>query len=214
MIFAAVITGPQSAPLATSAAHAAPLDEAIAHYATVESYRVTISASHAGSGGEHIVYYYRKPGFVRMEFISPHSGALLIYSPRTKLVRLWPFGYGHFPELHFNPENPLILASGGQHLDRSDVGVLFGDMHALQMSGGTRVLGEETMDGRAVLHLLTTGADDFTVTGVHQYELWLDSTSLFPVKVISRDKRGAVMETVTMGELQVNPGLPETMFNP
>lgn len=214
MLLAAAITGPQSSPPPAPNAQAAPLEQAIAHYGTVESYRVTIRSSHAGSSGEHIVYYYLKPGFVRMEFISPHSGALLIYSPRTRLVRLWPFGYGHFPELHFNPENPLILASGGQHVDRSDVGVLFGDMHALQESGGTKVLGEEAMDGRTVLHLLTTGADDFTVTGVHQYEMWLDSASQFPVKVISRNIHGAVVETVTMDELQVNPGLPETMFDP
>ncbi len=52
------------------------LAAAIEHYQTVESYRVTIRSFHEG-GEEQIRYYFRKPGFVRMEFILPHAGAAL-----------------------------------------------------------------------------------------------------------------------------------------
>ena len=33
--------------------------------------------------------YYKKPVFVRMEFIHPHDGALLLYNPIAQRVRLW-----------------------------------------------------------------------------------------------------------------------------
>ena len=157
MMLAAALTGTPPDPLAA----------AIEHYQTVESYRVTIRSFHAG-GEEHIRYYFRKPGFVRMEFIRPHDGAVLVYNPSTRRVRLWPFGAGRFPELNLSPGNLLIRSSRGQHVDRSDVGALFENVRALQQSGNTEVSGEESMDGRTVLHLVVTGASNVAVDGVHR----------------------------------------------
>jgi len=190
-----------------------PLAAAIEHYQTVESYRVTIRSFHAG-GEEHIRYYFRKPGFVRMEFIRPHDGAVLIYNPSTQRVRLWPFGAGHFPELNLSPGNLLIRSSRGQHVDHSDVGALFENVRTLREDGNAEVSGEESMDGRTLLHLVVTGAGGFTVAGVHRYELWLDTATRFPAKVISRDQQNAIIETVLMEDLEINVELPETLFNP
>ena len=190
-----------------------PLAGAIAHYRTVESYRVTIHSTH-DDGEEYIRYYYKKPGFVRMEFIRPHAGTVLIYNPATQSVRLWPFGVQHFPELSLSPGNPLIRSSRGQRVDHSDVGTLLENVRILREGGNAQVLAEERMDGRMVLHLVVTGAEGFAIAGVHRYELWLDTKSQFPVKVISRDRQDALIETVMMDELEINAALPETLFNP
>ena len=190
-----------------------PLAGAIAHYRTVENYRVTIHSTHE-DGEEYIRYYYKKPGFARMEFIRPHVGTVLIYNPTTRSVRLWPFGVQHFPELSLSPGNPLIRSSRGQRVDHSDVGTLFENIRTLREGGNAGVLGEERMDGRTVLHLVVTGADGFALAGVHRYELWLDMASQFPVKVISRDRQDALIETVMMEDLEINTALPETLFNP
>ena len=190
-----------------------PLISAIEHYHTVESYRVTIHSFHA-DGEEHIRYHYRKPGFVRMEFIRPHDGAVLVYNPITRRVRLWPFGAGHFPEFNLSPGNPLIRSSRGQHIDRSDIGALFENARTLRAGGNAEILGEESVDGHTILHLVVTGAGNFAVADVHRYELWLDTASQFPVKVISRDQQDAIIETVTMEALEINATLPETLFNP
>jgi len=190
-----------------------PLASAIEHYRTVDSYRVTIHSTHA-DGEEHIRYYYKKPGFVRMEFIRPHAGAVLIYNPTTQSVRLWPFGVKHFPELSLSPGNPLIRSSRGQRVDHSDVGMLFENVRALREGGNAEVSGKDIMDGRTVLHLIVTGAGNFVVAGVHRHELWLDTESQFPVKGISRDRQDAIIETVMMEDLEINATLPETLFNP
>ena len=202
-MLAAVLTGTPPDPLAA----------AIEHYQTVGSYRVTIRSFHDDSE-EHIRYYYKKPGFVRMEFIRPHPGAVLVYNPLTQRVRLWPFGVGHFPELNLSPGNPMIRSSRGQHVDHSDVGALFENVRTLQQSGNIEVLVEESMDGRTFLHLVVTGADGFAIAGVHRYELWLDKPNQFPVKVISRDQQDGVMETVMLEDLEVNVKFPESLFNP
>lgn len=206
LILAAALTG--AAP-----ARADALDDAIRHFRSVESYRVTIRSTH-DDGEEHIRYYYRKPGFVRMEFIRPHAGAVMIYSPDTGRVRLWPFGAGNFPELSLRPGNSIIRSLSGMRVDHSDVGTLFENIRALREPGSTEMLGTETADGRTVLHLKVTGAEGVIVAGVHSSELWLDAATRFPVKVISRDVHDAVIETVVMEGLEVNGKLPEALFDP
>lgn len=190
-----------------------PLDEAIEHYRTVETYQVSLRVFRAGSE-DHLRYYYRKPGFVRMEFIRPHAGAMLVYSPLTRHVRLWPFGAGRFPELGLSPHNPLIRSPGGQTVDKSDVGALFENVRTLLEQGQAEVQAEARLAGRGVLYFVVTGATGVAVAGVHRYELWLDTSSLFPLKVVSRDQEDAVIETVLMSDLEINAPLAETLFNP
>jgi outer membrane lipoprotein-sorting protein len=189
------------------------LDNAIKHFRTVESYRVTIRSIHA-DGEEHIRYYYKKPGFVRMEFIRPHAGSVMIYSPDTKRVGLWPLGAGNFPKLSLSPENSIIRSLSGMRVDRSDVGTLLENIRALREQGSTRMLGEETADGRTDLHFIVTGREGLAVDDVHSSELWLDAVSQFPIKVISRDIHDAIIETVVMEALEINGKLPEALFNP
>jgi outer membrane lipoprotein-sorting protein len=208
LILAATLTA--ASPAGT---HSDPLASAIENFRTIKTYHVTIRSVHA-DGEEHIRYYYRKPGFVRMEFIRPHAGAVMIYSPDTRRVRLWPFGAGNFPELSLKPESSIIRSLSGMRVDHSDVGTLFENIRALRKKGSSEMLGEETMDGRTVLHFIVRGEDGWTVADVHSSEMWLDTASQFPARVISRDVDGAIIETVVMEALEINEELPETLFNP
>jgi len=203
LILAAALTGTRLSPL----------DDAIESFRTVETYQVTLRSSHA-DGEDPIRYFYRKPGFVRMEFIRPHAGAVLVYSPLTRRVRLWPSGAGRFPELGLSPNNPLIRGSGGQTVDKSDVGAMLENVRTLLGQGEAEVLGEARINGRTALHLVVTGAAGVAVAGVYRYELWLDTSTQFPVKVISRDQEEAIIETVRLDALEINVPLPETLFNP
>lgn len=196
-----------------SSADTSPLSDAIEQFRTVETYQVTIRSTHA-EGEEHIHYYYKKPGFVRMEFVQPHAGAVMIFNPETKRVRLWPFGMGNFPELNLSPDNSIIRSLSGMRIDHSDVGTLFANILALRKQGDIAVLGEEAENERAILHFIVTGGNGVTVAGVHSSEVWLDEENQFPIKVISRDIHGAVIESVRMEALEINGKLPETLFYP
>lgn len=138
----------------------------------------------------------------------------LVYNPNTRIVRLRPFGAGHFLELELSPDNPLIQSLRGQRVDRSDVGALFENVHILWENGSAELLAEENMNGSTTRHFAVTGAGDFTVSGVHRFELWLDMANRFTTKIISSDQHGDVIETVIMEALEINPALPETLFNP
>lgn len=78
----------------------------------------------------------------------PFKGAVLVYSPSTKKVRLRPLGALRFPAFTLAPENHLVRSSSGHRVDRSDIGALLQNVKELQERGATEVLGEETVEGR------------------------------------------------------------------
>jgi outer membrane lipoprotein-sorting protein len=197
---------------ALGSAYPDPIASAMERYRAVEAYQVTLKSSH-GDEVEHIRYYFRKPGFVRMEFIRPHQGAVLVYSPTARKVKLWPFGLG-FMALTLSPGSRLIQSPRGQRVDRSDVAALFENVKALQQHGKMEIVGEEPVAEQQALHFTVSGTDEFTVENVHRYDLWLEDSTLFPVKVESRDVRNQLIETVLMEDVKINPPLQESLFNP
>jgi outer membrane lipoprotein-sorting protein len=188
-----------------------PIQAALDHYQQVTGYEATLS-SHSGRGREIIRYAYRKPGLVRIEFVTPHRGAVLIYDPDSGAAKLWPFGYRRLPALSLSPSNPLIQSPTGQRVDRSDVGVLYRNVQALQARGATEVVGVEDMGPREAVHVEVRGNDGCAVGAVAGYRLWLDRDSGFPLKVVSIDGTGRVIETVEMTELRIAPDFPEDFF--
>lgn len=189
-----------------------PVDTAIERYRTVESYQVTLRSSY-GDNADIIRYSYRKPGFVRMDFVRPHDGAVLIYSPLTKDVRLWPFGAKLF-SFTLSPENRLVQSPTGQRVDRSDIGALLDNVKALQRNGEIAVQGEEIVAGKKTVRFTVAGTGNFAVGNVHRYELWLDAATFLPLKVVSRDVNNEIIETVVMDDLDVNVKLGDELFNP
>jgi len=75
------------------------------------------------------------------------------------------------------------------------------------------VTGIETVDGHEALHVAVAGEGGFAVGAVARYQLWLDRTSGFPLKVTSYDAGGRVIETVEMGDLKISPEFSDGFFN-
>lgn len=206
-MFGAVLT---VALLSTGTAN--PIQAAIEHYQKIAAYQATLKSS-SGGKTEIIRYYFKKPGYVRMEFVTPFKGAVLIYNPATKQAKLWPFGYRSFPSLSLSPANSLIQSSTGQRVDRSDVGVLYQNVKALQDHGKIEVIGIETINGQEALHIAVAGDGSFSIGGVSRHQLWLDQTTGFPIKGLSYDVGGQLIEVVEMEELKIGPEFPDGFFN-
>lgn len=188
-----------------------PIQTAMDYYQGIDAYQTTMKSVN-GDNTEIIQYYFKKPGQVRMEFVTPIKGAVLIYDSAAKKAKLWPFGYRRFPAFNLSPDNSIIQSSSGQRVDRSDVGVLYQNVKTLQEKGNTEILGTEDIDGRETLHMMVTGENHFAVNSVARYQLWLDLSNGFPHKVIAYDKNGQVIETVQMNKLIINPKFPAGFF--
>lgn len=197
--------------LFTDTAQDNPIQAVIERYRNVPSYQVTLTSLSRGKT-EIIRYFFMKPGFVRMEFLTPFKGAVVIYDPGTKHAKVWPFGYGSFPALSFSPDNSLIQSSTGQRVDRSDVGALYDNVRKLQEHGTTEIVGIEHIGDDEALHVNIKAGGNHAIEKVARYDLWLDSASGFPFRVVSYDIRGEVLEAVEMGELKIAPELPVGFF--
>lgn len=192
-----------------------PLGAAQARFAALGSYEVTIHSSGDRRGAEVIHYLYRRPDHVRMEFDQPHHGAVIVYDPASRRAVVWPFGPGHFPRLVLSPGNPLIRGARGQRIDQSSVGALLASAQALQAEGKTSLEGQTMVGTQHTWHVVVTGAGNAEVAGgIHRYDLWLATGSLFPVKVQSRDVAGQLLESVRFDDVRLNVPLAARLFDP
>lgn len=187
-----------------------PLQEALERFERLDGYRLALRSEGPG-GNQQLLYGYRKPGLVRMDVQSPYAGAVLIYRPLGRQVRLWPFGLS-WPSVALSPEHPLVTSSRGHRVDKSDVGVMLRRVLQLQQAGELVVQELATFRNRPVWHLVISGPAG--PSGVARYELWLDREWWFPLKLIGRDERGNRLETVWLEQIELNPVFPADFFTP
>lgn len=201
-------------PPASQPAMADPLSDAQERFDTLHGYQVTLRSTDAAGGREVIRYFFRKPGWVRMEFERPHRGAVLVYAPDTGRVRLWPFGPGHWPELDLAPDSPLLRNPQGHRVDRSDVGALLANIRALRARGGASTPGDTELAGRPATVQDITGPAGGTPGAVHRYRLWLAQDTGFPLRVDSFGADGRLIESVDMSDAQIDVPFPARFFTP
>lgn len=189
-------------------AFAGPVEDALSSFERLESYKVTLRSS----SGEEIRYFFKKPGYIRMEFEKPHKGAVLVYDPFKKEVLLRPFGFLKSLELRMGPDDRLIRSSRGHTVDESDIGSLLKNVKKLKDSGRAEIAGEEEVGGRKTLVVEVRGEGAFEVDGTNRYRLWLEKTLMLPVKVEAYAASGELVEGVLMDDLEVNPAFSKDFF--
>lgn len=200
----------------TLSAHAMadPLDDAQARFQALGGYQLTLRSTAADGEQQRMRYFFRRPGWVRMEFLKPHRGLVLVYDPEARQVSLWPFGPGRWPRLRLDPDSPLLRERHGHRIDRSDVGALLANLQALRAHGRLSPLGEAMVGGRPASGWEVAGEAGASVAGVQRYRIWFARDTLLPLKVESFGPDGAAIETVEMDEVETDPAFPERFFTP
>ena len=189
-----------------------PVASALESFHRVATYRVTIQSKSGGS--HHIIrYFFKRPGFVRMEFIKPHKESVLVYSPATKKARLRPFGFLKPFVLTLPPDSGLITTPQGHRVDASDLGAFLETVETLAGKGISRIMGYEKIGDRQALLVDVRGGEGITVNGnIHRYLLWLDARTLLPLRTQSFAADETLVEDVVMDDLEINVDLPDSLF--
>ena len=107
----------------------------------------------------------------------------------------------------------MIQSSAGHKVGESDIGSLLGIVEKLQSNGKTYIMGDESLSGRQTIQVRITGIEDFTICGIHRYDLWLDKKTYLPLKIVSYDLLEEVIEEVLMDDLEIDLYLPDDLFN-
>lgn len=186
-------------------AFADPVDEALSSFERLESYKATLRSS----SGEVIRYFFKKPGYIRMEFVKPHKGAVLIYDPFKKEARLRPFGFFKSFEMRMAPDDRLIRSARGHTVDKSDIGSLLRNAKEIKENGAIEAAVEE---GKAIV-VEVRGKGGYEVDGVNRYRLWLEKDLMLPVKAEAYSASGELLESVLMEGLEADPVLPKDFFS-
>ena len=190
-----------------------PVAAALNNFHHVVSYRVTLRSRSDGST-TIIRYFFKKPGFVRMEFIKPHNGAVLVYNPAKKEAQLRPLGFFKYLVLTLAPNNKLIISPTGHRVDASDPGTFLETVKALAERGNIKIVGEEKIGGQEALIVEVQGGEGIANSfGIHRYLLWLDTRTLLPLKTESFDLRDKKVEEVLMDDPEINIDLPDSLFD-
>lgn len=191
-----------------------PIAEAQTRFQALNSYRVTVR-SRAQHGEQQIMLYaYRKPGWVKVDMVQPHGGAVLIYDPNTRQVRLWPFGLKLALSLSLDPDHPLLRGPHGHQIDRSDIGALLANLAKLHARGSMTSLGETAIGAQPATAWEIVGDAGVAVAGVHRYRVWLAQDTFFPLRVESWDADGGLIENVDMLDAELDTPFPEQFFTP
>lgn len=215
LIFSAIAYSAAAVSVAVASALSQdPIIFAQQNFNKIQSYQVVMRSSSAAGERKIIRYSYKKPGYVRMDFTQPHAGAVLTYNPISARVTLWPFGLGTLPVLNLSPTNSLIQDERSHRVDRSDIGVLLGNIRRLQREGTTTTLGVENLSGRSVTHVSVVGPGTMVVDDVHRYDVWFDNYHGLPAKVVSYTSGDKPLETVLMDAMIVNLRFPADFFTP
>lgn len=180
------------------------LDQMQERFNSLNNY-VTLLDSEGETKRNRIVYTYKKPGFIRMDFIHPHKGARLIYNPRENQVSLRPFAT-RLPAFTLSPNNPLITDPKGHTVDRSDIGALIRSVRRYAREGSVTRLAPESVQSHLCPRLLVEGSE---VT----YLLWVHPELLLPVKVVKLYADSS-QETVFLRDLEVDGPLDDAVFEP
>ncbi len=161
--------------------------------------------SEGENGRNRIVYTYKKPGFIQMDFIHPHRGARLIFDPIKNRVTLRPFST-RLISLDLSPENRLITDPRGHTVDHSDLGALIRSVKGAAIEGRVTLLPPELVEDLPCPRLMVESAQ---VT----YLLWVHPKLGLPIKVVKRFP-GGTRETVFIRNLAVDVPLDDTVFKP
>jgi outer membrane lipoprotein-sorting protein len=200
------------AQIFSGAEPADPVSIAMERYKKVETYSVTLRSESKGSS-EVIRYYYKSPARVRMEFIRPHKGTVLVYDPEKGKVRVRPFGFLKPLVFTFSPDNRIVKSSNGHRVDESDIGALLKAAKEINDHGRLETLRTEEVGGRDTVVVSVTGDGGYTVyEEINRYILWLDRELYLPLKAEAYGVEGDLLESVLMDDLEVNIELEEGFF--
>jgi outer membrane lipoprotein-sorting protein len=190
------------------------LNKMEAAYVGIEDYRARLQIKARGRDGslktKKVLYTFKKPQWVRLDFELPHPGMVLIYPDKNGKVLVRPSGWARFLKLHLAPDNFLLKVSPGQRIDQTDLGLLIRNIsHSLtdRRRGQMEV---EREDGYIRLRVL---ADNHFREGiVTRYQFVIDRRLWLPVEVEESTPDGILERLVVFRSLRVNIGVPDSFF--
>lgn len=189
------------------------LNKIEAIYAGVKDYQAGVEDRSYNRDGsfkiKKFLYTFKKPGRIRLDFVTPYSGTVLVYPDKNGEVVIRPSGFPFF-KFHLSLNNPLLKVTSGQRLDQTDLGLLIKNIgHSLtdQRRGPAEVVREGEYIRVQVL------ADKHFQKGVVTlYHFLINQELWLPVLVEESTPEGRLERRIILRNLKTNIGFPDSFF--
>jgi len=184
-------------------------------YGNVQDYQTRLIITGFGSDPafrkrQTLLYTFKKPNRIRLDFESPHRRMVIIYPDRNGKVVVQPGFLPNLFALQLEPSSSLLEISPGQQINQTDLGLLIRNItHSLTdfFEGDLSVSDEGE---NLVVRVLS---DNPFRRGVStRYAFFIDRTLWLPVKVEESSARGLLQRTVVYSRLRLNIGVRDTFF--
>ena len=183
-------------------------------YAAVKDYRVSVNVRLYKKNGtletQEFIYTFLKPDRIRMDLETPRKGWILSYPDKNGEVVVHPAGWLGFLELHLAPDSSLILASSGQPINQTDIGLLIRNI-ANSLTMGRRGPAEFS-EKNATLEVRVLADDHFKKGVVTHYTFRIDENLWLPVGVGESTPDGVKKRSVEFHDIQINTGVSPSFF--
>lgn len=161
-------------------------------------------------GTLQLLYAFKKPGKIRIEFKSPHKGMVILYPDREGKVAVRPSALLPFLVFHLAPESDHLEISPGQHIPETDLGMLIRNITlcTTELSLGDLDISES--DSAVIIRVLS---DNPFKRGVPtRYRFTVDKRLWLPSAVEEMTPSGTLRRRVVYRDLRVNVGVPDSAF--
>ena len=159
---------------------------------------------------ERFIYTFKKPKWIRLDFLSPHPGMILVYPDKNGKVLVIPSGLLRMVRFHLALDNSLLREPSGQRIDQTDMGLLIKNMrHSLtdRCRGAPSISEDEDAVQIEVL------AEDHFREGVETRYRFLISKKLWlPMEVDESTLVGVLERKISFRNLRVNIGVSDSLF--
>jgi outer membrane lipoprotein-sorting protein len=211
----AVVAGAGSAPPAASQDDVKTvLKKMEAAYDEVKDYQTEVEIIYFKKDGsiktEMSLYTFKKPKWIRLDFVSPHPGIIMVYPDRNGKVLVKPQGLLSVLTFHLMLDDPLLETPSGQRMDQTDLGLLIKNIrHSVTDQRRGPVSISEDKDTIQIQVL----ADDHFREGVEtRYQFLISKELWLPVEVGDSTISGIQEWRIIFRNLRTNINVPDDLF--
>lgn len=185
-----------------------------AAYEEVKDYQARLEMSARRRDGsfatKRVVYTFKKPYWLRLDFQSPYRGMVLFYPDHKGKVVVRPSGWARLWKLRLSPNHFFLKISPGQQIDETDMGLLIRNIsHSLTdwRRGQVKIVEKDQH-----IEIQVLSDNHFRKGVLTHYRFLIDKTLWLPIEVEESTPDGILERKVMFRSLRLNTGVPESFF--
>lgn len=183
-------------------------------FVEVRSYKTNFQAGKHNAGAlseaDDFTYTFKKPDHIRIDFVSPHSGWIVIYPDKEGKALVRSSGSKHFLELHLSTRSRLLTGSSNQRVDQTDFGLLIKN---IAHSVSDKSKGPVSISRSGGIIEIGVLSDDHFREGVEtMYRFLIDEKSWLPIAVDESTPDGRLKRTSRFKQTEINIGVTDSIF--